>query len=57
MKTKKQTHRKCQDCELVIPFIPKRVRCIDCHKRFLDIGYLSSCRSNDTSADNDYIII
>ena len=57
MKAKKQINRKCQDCKLIIPFIPKRVRCIDCHKRFIDIGYLNSGRSNDMSADNDYIII
>lgn len=44
MKAKKQINRKCQDCKIIIPFIPKRIRCIDCHKQFI----------ND---DNDYIII
>ena len=57
MKTKKQTNRKCKDCELIIPFIPKRIRCINCHKGFIDKGFLNSSRSNDTPADNDYIII
>ncbi len=30
----KPTERKCKDCELIIPYIPRKIRCIDCYKKY-----------------------
>ena len=55
----KSTERKCKDCEVIIPYIPRKIRCINCHKQFIDEGFLNSSRSNNIPADNDndYIIL
>ena len=30
----KPTERKCKDCELIIPYIPRKIRCIDYYKKY-----------------------
>ena len=27
----KITDRKCEDCDIIISFIPRKIRCSDCH--------------------------
>lgn len=37
MPTKKTTptDRPCRDCKITILYIPRRVRCLDCHKVYI----------------------
>ena len=30
----KPTERKCKDCTCIIPYIPRKIRCIDCYKKY-----------------------
>ncbi len=32
----KPTERKCKDCELIIPYIPRKIRCINCYKKYIN---------------------
>lgn len=29
----KQRRRKCKECKVLIPFEPRKVRCLDCYKQ------------------------
>ena len=31
--SKKKTERKCKDCSIEFPYIPRRVRCVECYKK------------------------
>lgn len=35
MPTKKDT-RNCKDCKCLIPFVARKIRCIDCYKRHIN---------------------
>ena len=29
----KKTERKCKDCDVVISYIPRKIRCPNCHQK------------------------
>ena len=31
---KKLLERKCKDCQNTFPYIPRRIRCVDCYKKY-----------------------
>lgn len=31
----KQRRRKCRDCKILFPFAPRKVRCMDCYKKYV----------------------
>ena len=31
---KKQLERQCKDCQHTFPYIPRRIRCVDCYKKY-----------------------
>ena len=35
MPTNKTTQRPCADCKVIIDYIPRRVRCVECYKKKL----------------------
>ena len=37
----KNTDRKCKYCDIIISYIPRKIRCLDCHKKFLDNAMIS----------------
>lgn len=38
----KITERKCKDCDVIISYIPRRIRCLDCHKKYIDNAMIST---------------
>ena len=38
----KITERKCKYCDTIISYIPRKVRCLDCHEKFLDNAMITS---------------
>jgi hypothetical protein len=34
----KPTERKCKDCEVIIPYIPRKIRCIECYKKYTNFS-------------------
>ena len=40
MKTK-ITNRKCKDCYIIISYIPRRIRCLDCHHKNFNNAIIS----------------
>ena len=32
----KVSYRKCRDCNIILSYIPRTVRCFDCHKKYID---------------------
>jgi hypothetical protein len=36
MPTNKTTQRPCADCKVIIDYIPRRVRCVECYKKKLN---------------------
>ena len=43
MRTKKIiTERKCKDCDTIIEYRPRIVRCFDCHRKYLDDAMITT---------------
>ena len=38
----KVSSRKCRDCDIILSYIPRMVRCFDCHKKYLDNAMISN---------------
>ncbi len=38
----KNTERKCKDCEVIISYIPRKVRCNDCHQNYLNNAMITT---------------
>ena len=38
----KVSYRKCRDCDIMLSYIPRMVRCFDCHKKYLDNDMISN---------------
>ena len=38
----KITERKCKDCDVIISYIPRRIRCLVCHKKYIDNAMIST---------------
>lgn len=34
-------NRKCKDCSKYIIYIPKKVRCIECYKKYINKSYIN----------------
>ena len=54
--------RKCRDCYIMLSYIPRMVRCFDCHKNYLDNAMISNKndsedKKNDFNLINSYNII
>ena len=45
----KITERKCKDCDVVISYIPRRIRCLDCHKKYIDNAMISTKTERNSS--------
>ena len=45
----KITERKCKDCDVVISYIPRRIRCLDCHKKYIDNAMVSTKTERNSS--------
>ena len=55
----KITERKCKDCDTVrienvrivmgyiIDYIPRKVRCLDCHQKYIDNAMISTKKKDD----------
>ena len=43
----KVSYRKCRDCDIMLSYIPRMVRCFDCHKKYLDNAMISN--KNDSN--------
>ena len=46
--------RKCRDCYIMLSYIPRMVRCFDCHKKYLDNAMISN--KNDSN-DKKMIVL
>ena len=42
----KITDRKCKDCDIIISYIPRKIRCLDRHEKFIDNATISSKNEN-----------
>ena len=42
----KITERKCKDCDVVFPYIPRKIRCGNCHQKYIDNAMIT-CKKND----------
>ena len=38
----KITDRKCKDCDIIISFIPRKIRCYDCHNIYIENAMISN---------------
>ena len=44
----KITERKCKDCDIIISYIPRKIRCLTCHQKYLDNAIISTkMKKND----------
>ncbi len=43
----KITERKCKDCDSIIAFIPRKVRCLNCRQRYIDNAMISTKKEDD----------
>ena len=43
----KITERKCKDCDVVFPYIPRKVRCGNCHQKYIDNAMITSKKNDD----------
>ena len=50
----KVSYRKCRDCDIMLSYIPRMVRCFDCHKKYLDNAMISN--KNDSN-DKKMIVL
>ena len=37
----KKTERKCQECETTVSYIPRKIRCLDCHQKHFNNAMFS----------------
>ena len=44
----KITERKCKDCDTIISYIPRHIRCLDCHQKYLDNAMFSKKKDDFT---------
>ena len=53
----KNTERKCKDCEVIISYIPRKVRCNDCHQNYLNNAMITTKKRENfiksTKLEND----
>ncbi len=47
MMKNKITERKCKDCDTIIDYIPRKVRCLDCHQKYIDNAMISTKKKDD----------
>ena len=47
--------RKCRDCYIMLSYIPRMVRCFDCHKKYLDNAMISN-KNDSNHKKNDCFI-
>ena len=41
----KITERKCKDCDTIISYIPRKIRCLECHQKYIDNTMFSTKNS------------
>jgi len=50
----KNTERKCKDCEVIISYIPRKVRCNDCHQNYLNNAIITTKNKDDFTKRKQY---
>ena len=50
----KITERKCKDCDFIISYIPRKVRCFNCHQKHIDNAMISPKKDEDFTKGNQY---
>ena len=48
------TERKCKDCDTIISYIPRQIRCLDCHQKYLDNAMFSTKKDDDFTKGKQY---
>jgi hypothetical protein len=52
--TKNITQRKCKDCDIIIDYIPRKVRCLNCHQKHIDNAMISTKRDDAITEGKQY---
>ena len=50
----KNTERKCKDCDTIIAYIPRKVRCSNCHQKYLDNAMITTKNEDDFTKGKQY---
>jgi len=50
----KNTDRKCKDCDTIISYIPRKVRCDLCYKNHLNNSMITTKNKNDFTKEQHY---
>ena len=50
----KNTERKCKDCDTIISYIPRKVRCTNCYQKYLDNAMISTKKNDDFTKREHY---
>ena len=50
----KNTERKCKDCDTIIAYIPRKVRCSSCHQKYLDNAMIATKNEDDFTKGKQY---
>ena len=47
----KITERKCKDCDTIISYIPRKIRCLNCHQKNIDNAMISTKNDDFTKGE------
>ena len=50
----KITERKCKDCDTIISYVPRKIRCLDCHQKNIDNAMISTKKNDDFTKGKQY---
>ena len=50
----KITERKCKECETIISYIPRKIRCLDCHQKHINNAMFSTKKDDNFTKGKQY---
>jgi hypothetical protein len=53
----KITERKCKECETIISYVPRKIRCLDCHQKHINNAMFSTKKDDDITKEQKLEIL
>ena len=47
----KITERKCKDCDIIISYIPRKIKCLNCHQKNIDNAMISTKNDDELTKE------